>query len=247
MNRDQHFQHFTRIKSEPLLNRGPPLPPAAVQRDESSNASLSLVGQTIAKRPAPLTFFEPEGASSPGVTPLSPVVTPLRSSSTVRRGNLSTPSSGLVRTASAPCGEARNQGQQGHRPTTRGRFQLCQSPLGAGLGAEFMLNGMASPGSPVRQQSQQSLTTPSSKSREVRYSLGAHQLTPHAVAMCRRRVTFCPTPGNTYHAITPYSKIYGKHPGLFHFDRQGEMELSDAGVMEELRRNEDLYNMPSPD
>ena len=44
------------------------------------------------------------------------------------------------------------------------------------------------------------------------------------------RVEFCPTPMNTVHVITPYSKVYGKHPSLFHYDRKGEMQLNDKGV-----------------
>ncbi|CAK9035483.1 unnamed protein product [Durusdinium trenchii] len=43
-------------------------------------------------------------------------------------------------------------------------------------------------------------------------------------------VVFCPTPMNTVHVITPYSKVYGKHPSLFNYDRKGEMQLNDKGV-----------------
>eukprot|EP00913_Durusdinium_trenchii_P001038 g955.t1 len=42
-------------------------------------------------------------------------------------------------------------------------------------------------------------------------------------------VVFCPTPMNTVHVITPYSKVYGKHPSLFNYDRKGEMQLNDKG------------------
>ncbi|CAE7840034.1 unnamed protein product, partial [Symbiodinium necroappetens] len=45
-----------------------------------------------------------------------------------------------------------------------------------------------------------------------------------------KEVEFCPTPMNTVHVITPYSKVYGTHPKLFHYNRKGEQELNDAGV-----------------
>lgn len=54
----------------------------------------------------------------------------------------------------------------------------------------------------------------------------------------RRRVCFCPTPMNSQHAVTPYAIKYGQHPSLFHFDRKGQMQLSDKGVAEELRLKE---------
>mmetsp|Transcript_62001 Transcript_62001/g.199914 ORF Transcript_62001/g.199914 Transcript_62001/m.199914 type:complete len:256 (+) Transcript_62001:87-854(+) len=58
----------------------------------------------------------------------------------------------------------------------------------------------------------------------------------------RRRVCFCPTPKNTQHVVTPYGQIYGQHPKFFDFDRKGQMQLNDAGIAEELRRQE----QPSP-
>jgi len=51
-----------------------------------------------------------------------------------------------------------------------------------------------------------------------------------------KRVAFVPTPHNTYHEVTPYSKIYGQHPAFFEYNRKGEMQLTDVGIMDELRR-----------
>lgn len=108
------------------------------------------------------------------------------------------------------------------------------------LGRELLRGGS----SPVNVQKNQAKL---GNSRRSIPSLGGARLSPHAVAMMRRRVTFCPTPSNTSHAITPYATIYGKHPGLFDFDRQGDMQLNDAGVEEEVRKNRELYLLPSPD
>lgn len=55
----------------------------------------------------------------------------------------------------------------------------------------------------------------------------------------RRRVNFCPTPMNSSHAITPYGLKYGKHPSFFEFNRKGEMQLTDAGVSDEIRQAEE--------
>ena len=59
-----------------------------------------------------------------------------------------------------------------------------------------------------------------------------------------RRVNFgAGSPINTFHEVTtPYSKVYGQHPSLFDFGRDGEMKLTDAGVAEELRKEEDDAN-----
>jgi len=51
-----------------------------------------------------------------------------------------------------------------------------------------------------------------------------------------KRVAFVPTPHNTYHEVTPYSKVYGQHPAFFEYNRKGEMQLTDAGIVDELRR-----------
>merc|ERR1719471_1060809 len=53
----------------------------------------------------------------------------------------------------------------------------------------------------------------------------------------RRRVCFCPTPMNQTHVITPYSTVYGKHPALFNFTREGHMRLTSKGLLEEHRNN----------
>lgn len=53
-------------------------------------------------------------------------------------------------------------------------------------------------------------------------------------------VEFCPTPMNTVHVITPYSKVYGKHPSLFNYDRKGEMQLNDKGVAALMEDGADL-------
>lgn len=53
-------------------------------------------------------------------------------------------------------------------------------------------------------------------------------------------VEFCPTPMNTVHVITPYSKVYGKHPSLFNYDRKGEMQLNDKGVAALMEDGGDL-------
>lgn len=55
-----------------------------------------------------------------------------------------------------------------------------------------------------------------------------------AAQALRRRVCFCPTPKNTSHPITPYSKVYGMHPTYFDFDRRGRMQLTDEGVAKEM-------------
>merc|ERR1712151_1274642 len=54
----------------------------------------------------------------------------------------------------------------------------------------------------------------------------------------RRRVFFCPTPSNTAHCITPYAKVYGQHPNLFEFNRKGEMQLTDAGIVAEMQQQD---------
>jgi hypothetical protein len=59
----------------------------------------------------------------------------------------------------------------------------------------------------------------------------------------RRRVYFCPTPQNSSHVVTPYGKKYGMHPAFFDFDRRGEMQLTDAGVVDEMRQQEELERM----
>eukprot|EP00931_Biecheleriopsis_adriatica_P090517 TRINITY_DN64496_c0_g1_i1.p1 TRINITY_DN64496_c0_g1~~TRINITY_DN64496_c0_g1_i1.p1 ORF type:complete len:234 (-),score=41.64 TRINITY_DN64496_c0_g1_i1:74-775(-) len=46
-----------------------------------------------------------------------------------------------------------------------------------------------------------------------------------------RCVGFCPSPMNTEHAVTPYSRVYGQHPKLFHYNRKGQMEPSDVALM----------------
>jgi len=56
----------------------------------------------------------------------------------------------------------------------------------------------------------------------------------HAMQAMRRRVHFCPTPLNTSYVVTPYAVKYGKHPKCFDFNRKGEMQLNDMGVMEEM-------------
>ncbi|CAJ1348147.1 unnamed protein product [Effrenium voratum] len=53
---------------------------------------------------------------------------------------------------------------------------------------------------------------------------------PDAEGPPKSHVDFCPTPMNTVHCITPYSKVYGQHPRLFNYNRKGEMQLNDAGV-----------------
>lgn len=55
----------------------------------------------------------------------------------------------------------------------------------------------------------------------------------------RRRVYFCPTPMNSHHAVTPYGLKYGKHPSFFDFNRRGEMQLNDAGVSDEIKKDEE--------
>mmetsp|Transcript_49436 Transcript_49436/g.87053 ORF Transcript_49436/g.87053 Transcript_49436/m.87053 type:complete len:177 (+) Transcript_49436:164-694(+) len=55
-----------------------------------------------------------------------------------------------------------------------------------------------------------------------------------AAQALRRRVCFCPSPKNTTHPITPYSKVYGMHPTYFDFDRRGRMQLTDEGVAKEM-------------
>lgn len=55
----------------------------------------------------------------------------------------------------------------------------------------------------------------------------------------RRRVYFCPTPKNSTHAVTPYGVKYGKHPSFFDFNRRGEMQLTDAGVSDEMKKDEE--------
>lgn len=43
------------------------------------------------------------------------------------------------------------------------------------------------------------------------------------------------------HDVTPYSRVYGMRPSHFEFDRKGEMQLTNAGIMHELL----LEDMPS--
>jgi len=57
----------------------------------------------------------------------------------------------------------------------------------------------------------------------------------HAAADAgRRQVTFCPSPLNSCHEVMAYSRVYGQHPNHFNFSRNGEMALTDAGVVAEL-------------
>lgn len=35
--------------------------------------------------------------------------------------------------------------------------------------------------------------------------------------------------------VTPYAKVYGMHPRFFQYNRKGEMELTDAGIAEEMK------------
>mmetsp|Transcript_114860 Transcript_114860/g.245215 ORF Transcript_114860/g.245215 Transcript_114860/m.245215 type:complete len:234 (-) Transcript_114860:133-834(-) len=49
-------------------------------------------------------------------------------------------------------------------------------------------------------------------------------------------IAFCETPNNTVHPITPYSKVYGKHPRFFDYNRKGEMQLNDEGIAEQWNR-----------
>lgn len=49
---------------------------------------------------------------------------------------------------------------------------------------------------------------------------------------------------NSNHAITPYGQVYGQHPRFFEFDRLGRMQPTSAGIMEELRAQEENDDVP---
>mmetsp|Transcript_180565 Transcript_180565/g.572895 ORF Transcript_180565/g.572895 Transcript_180565/m.572895 type:complete len:116 (-) Transcript_180565:179-526(-) len=73
-----------------------------------------------------------------------------------------------------------------------------------------------------------------SKSAAAQSAMKKEEPAGHAMQAMRRRVNFCPTPMNTSYAVTPYAVKYGKHPKCFDFNRKGEMQLNDRGVMEEM-------------
>lgn len=52
----------------------------------------------------------------------------------------------------------------------------------------------------------------------------------------KRRVSFSPPSLDSAHEVTPYARKYGVHPRFFEFDRRGEMRLTDAGIVEDIRR-----------
>lgn len=54
----------------------------------------------------------------------------------------------------------------------------------------------------------------------------------------RRRVSWSALLTSS-HTITPYGVKYGKHPSFFEFNRKGEMQLTDDGVADEIRQNEE--------
>lgn len=41
--------------------------------------------------------------------------------------------------------------------------------------------------------------------------------------------------------VTPYQEVYGKHPKFFEYNRKGEMQLTDAGIADELHQEERQY------
>jgi hypothetical protein len=61
-----------------------------------------------------------------------------------------------------------------------------------------------------------------------------------------RHVRFTSAAVNSEHVITPYSQIYGRHPRFFDFDRKGGMQLTDEGVAEEIRMDEEHGSPPPP-
>jgi len=49
-------------------------------------------------------------------------------------------------------------------------------------------------------------------------------------------VSFSPSSLNSTHDVTPYARKYGVHPRFFEFNRRGEMQLIDGGVVDDIRR-----------
>ncbi|CAK0827473.1 unnamed protein product [Prorocentrum cordatum] len=54
-----------------------------------------------------------------------------------------------------------------------------------------------------------------------------------------KRVGFCSPAKNTTHEVTPYARKYGVHPSFFYFSRRGDKQLTDTGIVEEMRRKEE--------
>lgn len=92
------------------------------------------------------------------------------------------------------------------------------------------------------------LTPTNIKLDETQRSSSTSSLMDAAGQAIRRRVNFCPTPNNTSHDVTPYGRKYGKHPKFFNFDRKGEMQLTNQGVIQEMRigRQEERRKLMEP-
>jgi len=232
--------------------------PAAVNSvGKSSPVALNCVGMntlSLARRPAPaaLTLDDDAETNAFACSPAH-MASPMLISSSGR--SLTTPTSlagpsptssaspSLARTESAPSGGTWAESRPGTRPASSAMTSLF-SPA-AKKGGEAVLSGQASYARWAQHQGNGK--TPTSRGTLSLGKPGA-ALPPHAAAMIRRRVTFCPTPSNTTHNnFTPYGTIYGKHPGLFNFDRKGDMQLNDAGIAEEMNRKREMYLLPSPD
>merc|ERR1712224_219710 len=167
--------------------------------------SLGLVGQNITKRPAPLSIEEEEAT---GVSnPRSPATTP-STRTAVTASPAHTP---LTRTASAPSRSFIIP--QGTPPGSPPKRCLGRPSTVGGRSSVISQSPLAT--SPSNNQLSASMPALGSRGGPKTPKVG--KLTPHAEAMVRRRVTFCPTPKNTAHPITPYGSIYGKHPKLFNF------------------------------
>jgi len=128
---------------------------------------------------------------------------------------------------------------EGLRTTSRGSIpgSLQRGPMSSMQ--ELPASPTASEGPKVAPR----ILTRSKSGRLMGHNNQQESLTPSRTAsaltnMMRRRVMFCPTPKNSLHEVTPYSKVYGQHPSFFEFDRHGEMQLNDKGIAEEMRRQE---------
>lgn len=67
-----------------------------------------------------------------------------------------------------------------------------------------------------------------------------------------KRVGFISPTRSTTFEVTPYARKYGVHPNFFYFTRKGERQLTDSGIVENMRRKDEglaplkLDGDPSP-
>lgn len=227
---------------------------------------LSLVGTTVVKRPAPLSLESEDDAThafapSPGQksSPLliakspgrSPIPHLIESAELELNGFVSSPAhqSDPLFLVRSPC---RTPGNSTLSRTVGAAGGVLGKALPGSLSKGKLArlsnsdtssaNGSGLPNSPCGPKGQ-----PASLSHSRSAPSPGPRLSQRATAMLRRRVTFCPTPSNTSHVVTPYAAVYGQHPKLFDFNRKGEMELSNAGIADEMRKSREMFSLPSPD